>query len=497
MALSDKHLLDTLQLPSRYEPLVKLVGTEVLNLLVPPAQSTVELLEEAGEAIRSLGEGLFLPVYANPGTGKTTLAENLTVFLPKMFTKTLTYNGALVSDDMESALRGFIRDELQQDDSRVIPMNVDHREDRPPSREEMSEIKRFLRAGLGQRVLLTWPGTRLDTSEKMAEDYRHISGVVPLDLPISVDGPSPDRWAPLAAQTLQLANQVDSLEHIVDLDQYRPTAYPSLGDFLKQIAVDFNRERLKLARATRKPIELTICVVCETSGHGILSSLTSSRRYGMLDPSALLQASGESTIGRWWTQHRGLLVQTIMTLDAHIFSISPPLSLAVFRRYGPEDVREALETLDFATRTPGEVSAYLQRSDLGRHLAKELRSVGETRGNPAEDARMVFETLVEHGGGFQGGRDKKLNQAIRDALKHHLEARGVEDVEVRAETALPFLPSLIPDISIEAEGGAHCLEMTYRKGDFLTSENRGTIARYSLDKLKNYARQLGWVSDGA
>ena len=497
MSGENQHLLRALDLPSRYEPLVKKIGPEVLNLLVAPARSTVELLEEAAEAIRSLGEGLFLPIYAPPGTGKTTLAENLSVFLPTMYAKTLTYNGALASGDLENALSIFRRDHLQLDDDRVIPMNVDHREDRPPSREEMSEIKRFLRAGLGQRVLLTWPGTRRDTADKMAEGYRLISGVVPLELPIEVEGPGPDQWIPLAAQTLQLANQVDSLEELVALDHYSPASYPSLGDFLKQVAVDFNRRKLQLARATRKPIELTICVVSETSGHGILSSLTSSRRFGMLDPSALLQASGDSAVGRWWAQHRGLLVQTIVTMDAHVFSISPPLSLAVFRRYGSRDVQEALEALGFASRTPGEVSTYLGRSDLGRHLAKEQRAVGETRGNPANDARLVFETFVDYGGGFQGGRDKQLNQALREAIAYHLDARGIEHLEVHSETALSFLPSLIPDVSIEAQSRAHCLEMTYRKGDFVTSENRGTIARYCLEKLKNYARQLDWISDAA
>lgn len=497
MTLSETHLLKALELPTRYEPLVKKVGPEVLNLLVAPARSTLELLEEAGHGVNSMGEGLFLPIYAPPGTGKTTLAENLTVFLPEIFTRTFTYNGALSSDDLEDALGRFIRDELQKNDTRVIPVNVDHREDRPPDRAEMSEIKRFLRANLGHRALLTWPGTQRDTANSMAESYRLISGVIPLDIPIEVDGPSDEQWIPLAAQTLELANQVDSLEFLVDLDQYDPAGYPSLGDFLRQVSIDFNREKLRLARATRKPIELTICIVSEGSGHGILSSFTSSRRYGMLDPSALLQASGDSSVGRWWAQHRGLLIQTIVTLDAHVFTIPPPLSLAVFRRYGPPDVIESLDLLGLSPRSPSEVSTYLRRSDLGRHIADEERSVGETRGNPAEAAREIFEVFVDDGGGFQGGRDKKLNMALQQALIAHFIAEGRTGLEVHAESALSFLPNLIPDVAIETETGAHCLEMTYRKGNFTTSENRGTIARYCLEKLQNYAKALGWVSPGA
>ena len=494
--IDESHLLGSLRLPSRYEPLVRAIGPEVLNVLVPPATSTLELFEEAAEAILSLGEGLFAPLYAEPGTGKTTLAENLTVFLPSRYTRTLTYEGQLASNEMEYAVEVFARDSLTTNDSRVIPMNVDHREDRPPSREEMSEIKRFLRAGLGRNVLLIWPGTMQDTAQNMAEDYRRISGVVPLELPVHIEGPSPDRWIPLAAQTLQLANQVDSLEHIIDIDQYEARDYPSLGDFLKQIAVDFNRQRLELQRATRKPVQLTVLVVSESPGHGILSSLTSSRRFGMLDPTALLQASRSSRVGKWWAEHRGLLVQTIVTLDAHILGVPPPVSLPVFRRYGPDEMVQDLVDLQYSAKTPQEVSAYLARSDLGRHLAGEQRAVGETRGNPAENTRMIFETLLAYGGGFQGGRDKALNQAFQQALLHHLTSTGASDFEVSAEQVVPFLPSLIPDISIVTEQSAHCIEPTYRKGDFLTSEHRATLARYCLEKLQNYARQLGWISPG-
>lgn len=475
---------------------MRAIGPEVLNLLVPPASNTLDLLEEAADAIKSLGEGLFAPMYAEPGTGKTTLAENLTVFLPSMYTKTFTYSGLLASDEMEESLLEFVRDSLQSNDSRVIPMNVDHREDRPPSREEISEIKRFLRARLGRRVILIWPGTMPDTARKMSEDYRRISGTVPLDLPIEIEGPPSDRWIPLAAQTLQLANQVDSLEHIIDIEHYDPEAFPSLGDFLKQIAIDFNRQRLRLERATKKPIQLTILVVSESSGHGILSSLTSSRRFGMLDPTALLQASSSSRVGKWWSSHRGLLVQTIVTLDAHILAVPPTVSLPIFRRYGPEGVISDLDGLGYSSKTPQEVSTYLGRSDLGRHLAGEQRAVGETRGNPAENTRLVFESLTEYGDGFQGGRDKLLNRAFQKAFDHHLSSGDSAGVEILAEESLSFLPSLIPDVAILSDRVAHCIEPTYRKGDFLTSENRGTLARYCLEKLKNYASQLGWVTSG-
>jgi len=330
-------------------------------------------------------------------------------------------------------------------------------------------------------------------ADQMSEAYRTIAGVVPLDLPILVNGPPVESWADLAAQTLQLANQVDSLEDLVDLAEYDTAAFKSLGDFLKRIALDFNKRRLDLERETVKPVDLTILFVSETAGHGILSSLTSSRRFGMLDPSALLQACADSVIGQWWAGHRGLLVQTIVALDAHAFAVSPPLALATFRRYGPEEVSSALRDLGFNSRTPAEVTTYLQRSDLGRHLAREQRAVGETRGNPAEDARQVFEVYAQEVG-FAGAKDKKLNAAFGAAIEASKAFDGETPPLISSESAIEFLPGLIPDLSITTDEEIRCLEFTYRKGDFLTSKNRSTIAQYCLSKLKNYARGVGWLA---
>lgn len=38
-----------------------------------------------------------------------------------------------------------------------------------------------------------------------------------------------------------------------------------------------------------------------------------------------------------------------------------------------------------------------------------------------------------------------------------------------------------------------CIEYTWRKGEFLDSGNRSTVASYILSKLKDYAIALGWV----
>ena len=128
-----EHVLSTLSLPSRYEPLVNKIGVEVLRLLHPPAAETLHVLEEAAEAVRSLEEGLFLPIYAKPGTGKSTLAENLTLFLGDRFTPTLSFKGDLSAGALNRELEAFRARKLTANDERVVPVNIDHREGKPAS----------------------------------------------------------------------------------------------------------------------------------------------------------------------------------------------------------------------------------------------------------------------------------------------------------------------------------------------------------------------------
>lgn len=493
MAPQENRLLDELNLPSRYEALVRTVGPEVLRILVKPAAETMETLQEAAEAVKSLGEGLFLPIHADSGTGKTTLAENLTVFAPDTFAKTLSYSGEVDAREISEKLATHYRDELAANDSRVVPINMDHREGAPPSETELAQIKRFLRQDSGSRALLIWPETSGGVAQRMSDDYRRIAGVLPLAIPVKVAGPSKETWRGLAGQTLEIANSVESLEHLIDIDQYDPSEFVSLGDFLKRIATDFNARRLELIRDTVRDVRLTIVWVSESTGHGILSSISSSRRYGMLDPGALIQACSDSSVGKWWDAHRGLLVQSILALDAHVVSVAPPLALATMSRYGTEEYKEALRDLKFASRPRSSVATYLERSDLGRRLRGEARSVGEGRGNPAQGAKKAFGKVAESIG-FQGARDKALNRAFAESIRVSFPEE--ESPVVSVESSLGFLPDLIPDVSIDDSRTVHCLEFTYRKSDFLVSANRSTIAQYCLTKLKNYAHSMGWVSPG-
>ena len=132
-------------------------------------------------------------------------------------------------------------------------------------------------------------------------------------------------------------------------------------------------------------------------------------------------------------------------------------------------------------------------------LLPPAKSTVEVLEEAAEAVRSLGEGLflpiyADSGTGKTTLADKQLNAAFGLAIEASMTFAGVDQPVVRSEKSLDFLPGLIPDTSVSSEERIRCLEFTYRKGDFLQSKNRSTIAQYCLTKLKNYARGVGWLS---
>jgi hypothetical protein len=377
-------------------------------------------------------------------------------------------------------------------DQRVVPINIDHREADPPSASELAEIKRFLRdREIGRRCMILWPQTSQPQAETMARDYAAVVGAPPVDLPVEVEGPARDTWVQVARDTLRLANDmIESLEALgVDPGDYNVEDYETIGDFMRHISDKFVTHLHGLLMELRTPLRLIVAFASESPDAGVLSQLTTGTRYGFLDAGALLDATPGSQIGKFWDARRGALTQTIVSLDARAVCLPPTASIPVLRRYGGADVKQGLADAGITDRGAASVVQAIARSDFGKVLMGATRATFEARGTPSTAALPAFQLLAETG--FNLGRDKGYNKSMSEGLtefvRQHEIASAVMPERNLAES------SLIPDNAIERDGHIVCIEYTWRKGDFLTTGNRSTIAAYILEKLKNYAVDLRWV----
>jgi hypothetical protein len=486
------HLLSELIFPARYEVLAYHLGDQLASVLVSPEEATRDLLEEVARALIARGEGLLLPIHAPSGTGKTTLANNLNIFLPGTFAPTLSFLGDVNAKALQEATEKHVRS-LPVNDQKIIPVNIDHREGSPPNATELASIKRFLRQyGTGHRILLIWPETSDELSTQMADSYVAIAGRAPISVPLKISGPPQETWIDIAKTTLRLANSLDSLEDLgVDPSDYDPAEHSSVGEYLRSISDDFNQLTLRMIRATRKPLRLAVVFASESSDAGVLTHLTSSNRFGLMDANALLDASPESEVGRWWKKHRGLLTSAIVRLDARIFGFPPSASISVLRKYGPSAVQEQLRDMDVRIYGEQRISRNIERCDIGKYLLGKSKATFETKGTPTTTSLAAFQLIGEMG--FTSGKDKYLNQAMAQALGSFAQHNDLT-FTASAEKSLEFYP-LIPDNLLTYSHEAICLEYTWRKGEFLVAKHRATIAAYCLTKLRNYCRELGWVPE--
>ena len=466
------------------------MGPEVAQLLVDPGDETKRTLERAGLSVKGRREGALIPLVAGSGTGKTTLARNLSAFLPANYAATVVHEGDVTFEALRSAAKLHTP---KRHDDRVIPITIDHREATPPTPEELAEIKRFIRdPEIGARCMTLWPQTNEEQAVEMGRAYVEVAGRAPVEIPVAVEGPQRETWEGVALNTLKLSNpMVSSVDELgVHPRDYNPESFDTIGEYMRQIADDFVDLLQKLLEEGRVPVKLVVVFVSESQDPGVLTGMTSSMRYGAVDAAALLASTPGSQIGRWWAARRGALTQTIVRLDAHAVYLSPTTTIPVLRRYGGEEVQEALGDMGIHRPGPAEVSQSIRRSDIGQLLLGIERSTFEMRGTPSTQAVTAFQLLAERG--FNLGQDKAHNTSLAEAISGFMQAEEIESEAVRPEKG--FLNgAVIPDNAVPFANETLCIEYAWRKGEALSSNNRAGVAEYVLKKLRAYAVALGWV----
>jgi hypothetical protein len=182
------HILARLQLPSRYESLAAAVGHELARVLVEPAPEVRRKFEDAAAGARAQGRGVFAPLAARSGTGKSTLSANLSHWFGSSFTPTATVRGSIDSATLTATAEDILRD-LPASEPRLVPIAIEDREFAAPTDLELAQIKSFLRTPTGSRTLVLWLETDAARAEEISRRFVAAAGMSPIDLPLYAQGP--------------------------------------------------------------------------------------------------------------------------------------------------------------------------------------------------------------------------------------------------------------------------------------------------------------------
>jgi energy-coupling factor transporter ATP-binding protein EcfA2 len=456
--------------------------------MVQPSPDTLSTMRLLAEQVRVRGEGAFVPITAKTGTGKTTLCENLTVFMPTDFRSTVSLSEAEVTYDKLIELASDASAGGVANESRILPLLIDNRESAPPSGTELAAIKRYLReATFGRRSVILWPETALATAESMSTGYIEMAGNPSVQIPVRIEGPPQATWQQIAIHTIQMASNISDLSGVgVSPNDFDPAESPSLGEFLRRVGDSYAALQTQIRESTARVLRLAIVFVSMSSGSGVLPQLTNPNQSGLLDGAALISATPNSVIGRSWASRRGLLTRIIVQFDARAFGLPPQASVPILRRHGESDVVDVLTNASVRSDRTRMLTA-LKRSDFGRYLSGTAQATFENRGTPASASLSAFRAVGALG--FTGARDKALNKALLEGIKEYFEDQTIAATHVVAETGLSFAP-LTPDNAFEIDGYQHCVEYAWSTLQALDG-GRAAAAEYILQKLENYARELG------
>ena len=480
------HILESLEIPARYEKLEAKLGSDVSRALVSPDNSIESLRMLAISSLRTR-EGLLIPVCGPTGTGKTTLIENISFFLPDLYEKTNSYQGIITFDELNKTVAS------SSDKRKIIPINIDHREGSLPTDEELAIIKRFLRS---QRIvcIIFWLETSKEKAENIEKRYSEITGKPPIELPLMINGPDRKAWRDILINTIQLCNKIpyDQIEEIgININVIPIESQSTLGEYIKAVANEFSRVVYDQITTTRKQITLIIVFASESLTRGSIPSFTLGGDPGLLNSHALLSCTPDSMVGQKWDKQRGILTQTILRLNARAFWLPPASIISVLTRYGPDEVKKIIHKYRKETPKPSDVSTYIQRTDIGKYFMNLKGATYEIRGKPAEEAQSILMDIASKYG-YSRGKDKVLNKAFLKGFMDMFNDLGVEVKHEKAESGLDFCTSIIPDNQFEIDNHMICIEYVWRTGDILSSNRRSEAAQYILEKLNNYAVNFGW-----
>lgn len=423
------------------------------------------------------------------------LCQQPTHLLPEVFFKPRLYPEKSDSIDIVS-LREIEEQHKKSDQtksSKILPIIIDHRESDAPNSQEISVLKRFLRTS-DIKCIILWLTTNRKLANQMAEMIEEIAGLSPIELPLIFLGPPHSEWQDITLNTMIISNGIQDIADLgINPKDYSVDKSRTIGEFIRNISNEFNKNRLRLIRETRKPISLIVVFVTNSQDPGILGSLTNSNKYGLIEGQALLQSSPNSEVGRWWKERVSLLTRTILQLNARMTFISPTASVNALRTYLDDETSEKLTNSRIERKNPSTIARDLARTDFYKHIVGKQVGAFENRGSPPEKSVAAFKSISE-ARGFTYGKDKTYNAAIAKSLEDTFRIEKHTYINMRVEQKLHETIPLIPDTYIETEEVYTCIEYAWRKGDFLTKSNRSSIAQYALEKLRSYATELGWVS---
>jgi DNA (cytosine-5)-methyltransferase 1 len=255
----------------------------------------------------------------------------------------------------------------------------------------------------------------------------------------------------------------------------------TVGKLLGLLRGAMNKKRSSVASLIKKEqCKLWIVVAAGNEPDGDVAALTRGR-YSAIDIERMM-ASTEANIVRELKAYPEKIGILATVLDAKIFHLPMLATLDLVRSFATTDLRSRMKRAGLSDTASSKPTERLNKTEFAHMLRSGTRPVlTPGKGKAGSNTQEAFRKLAE----IAQKNDASLNRAIGEGLK---KAQLVTTFEIEKDFGAGLTRRT--DISCETNGGIVRLEMMWR-----TKVGRADIANYTLTKLYNYGRAIGFLPE--
>jgi len=472
--------------PARYEALRDSVGpNRVSQVLIEPT-SDMPALQQVIAEVKASRQGKLLFLQGEPGSGKTSLAESLAIYLgnavgavltsPPDFQLPLPELPAWISKE---------RSRIQLPPEKLVIVNLDGREITSPDRASTVAAMTNLNALLRRTpdMVLLWPIINRSFADDAIDQLSQVGGQTALSQRRvhQVIGIAKDRYYDVLQLILQTMG-VTLADAAVSTDEAKANVNGSknLGDYLEAIQA-LVVSRYDLGELGGKLPRISFVVTSNADINPICRMLRRGNGY-LIDPDRLLQFSRANIADDWrkraGSNARHALPFIASLFDAKLLSVS---SSAVVNAcaFADDDALRGIVRTHYPNPVSSNAWNSMENSSLARSLLGQ-EDVGRSASQPSDAIQRAYKDLQV----TSKTNHRALNEAILKVVaaniaglpKHTFEHRPVTGKDLRV------------DVWIARDNRPETLEFTHR-----ADATEAVVSSYILTKLQDYARDYGLI----
>lgn len=466
--------------PDRYENLERKAPND-LGTIVVPVRAALEQIDNVYSRMKATGRGAFLVLRGESGAGKSTFLHTLSFFRDDV--RTMSVRG---DQDVKAYFRAV---EVQCTGLQIHVLEEREALKSYTDRELedwLHAINGFIRSEKGEQAVVVWPCNTDDLRDRIVALAQKIGAETLLGTGSGVtqfDGPQKDQYLGIAERTLSTLNQGSGLSDLGLTNEDAEicaAASSTIGGFMTRLSELVIERSSAIQRLVEKEqCRMWVIVAAGNDPAGDVSGVTRGQ-FAAIDTERLMTSTGANIVAelKKYPDKIGLLGNV---LDARVLHLPVLAASEIMRSFGNDNLKAKMKAAGL--QTSGDTSsavARLKNTELGQIFRAGVQGT-LTRGKKLGSSSVeTFTKLAE----IAQNSDTLLNDALGRAL---VEAGLINSFELEKDFGSGLTRRT--DILAQTATTPIRIEVMWRR-----KAGRADIANYTLSKLSNYGKAIGYLT---